>query len=69
MDKHPKSYSEWTDRSSKLLEQGKYQEALEAAEEALKIRPDYASALVTKARALNALERPEQGLASCDQAS
>lgn len=68
MDKPPQSYSEWTDHGSKLLEQGRYKEALDASEEALHIRSEYASAWVIKARALQALDRPEEGLAACDRA-
>jgi tetratricopeptide (TPR) repeat protein len=64
----PESHTEWTKTSSALLEQGDYTKALEAAERAITLCPEHAAAWVMKGRALNALNRPEEGLDACDHA-
>jgi tetratricopeptide (TPR) repeat protein len=70
VEEHPESYIGWTNLSETLLETGQYREALQAAEEALKVNPRYAPAWVRKARALNRFNPPrsEEGIAACDRA-
>lgn len=55
-------------RALELLEEGLYEEALEACEQAIKIAPDDAEAWLKKGNALADLGRHEEALEAYDQA-
>jgi len=58
----------WFQRGYCLDELGRYEEALVSSEEALRIKPDYASAWHNKGNALNELGRYEEALVSSEEA-
>jgi len=66
--KHPGSPNEWTDLSFEHFKLGGYNEALNEAEKAIELDSGYTAAWIMKGRVLNALNRPEEGLAALDQA-
>jgi tetratricopeptide (TPR) repeat protein len=62
------SASEWFDKGFNLGEQGRYQEAIEAYDKALKIDPQYKFAWLNKGWALNNLGRYQEAIEAYDKA-
>lgn len=65
---NPGAFLAWSNLASHLNERGRHAEALEAAEGALRAKPDDARAFVNRAIALERLGSPHEALASLDRA-
>jgi len=64
----PTSAQDWFKKGNKLDDLGKYQEAIEAFDEAIRINPDYAQAYNNKGAALNKLCKFQEAVTAFDQA-
>lgn len=64
----PQSPEQWLDRSLALYRAGLFREAADAAQQALKTRPDYAEAHNNVCAAENAMARYAEAVAACERA-
>ena len=63
-----KTKEQWVEEARKLIDLKQYEEALTAAEQAIRLDPNYAPAYNNKGGTLVNLKRFEEALAACDQA-
>jgi tetratricopeptide (TPR) repeat protein len=64
----PRSPEDWVTASLTLYQQGKYEEAIKAAREALKLRPGYAIPWNNIAASYNQMKRWDEGIRAAQEA-
>jgi beta propeller repeat protein len=62
------SAEEWLHKGIELVNQGKYDQAIQAWDEAIKINPQYTYAWSNKGNILNVLGKYDEAIRACDQA-
>jgi tetratricopeptide (TPR) repeat protein len=63
-----KTSFEWVNETFDLMKSGKYDEAIKASDEALKIDPQYEYAWISKGTALYSLKRYDEAIKAFDEA-